>query len=273
MVALLAPHSGYVPTTAAQRVGSGTMALAVLTALALALLWWRPVPAEPPLPEPPKIFRPLPAPPPPPVPAPLPARAKQPIAPDAPREHRPAPAPQPQPQPAAAAPVSLAPRSPDPTTVDITPVAIAPPVALPNLASGTGRGEAGRVGEAPGQGGGAGSGDGDGGSSSGGGGGSDSTLVRAQWAEKLSWDDIRPYHPKAVLAKGLSGRTTLVCRVRRNKRAEGCEVLSESPAGEGFGAAALAMERLYRIEPRRVNGKIIDNWRAFFTVNFYAKQR
>lgn len=266
MVALLAPRSGYIPTTAAQRLGSGTMALAVLTALALALLWWRPVPAEPPLPEPPKVFRPLqaPPPPPPPVPPPLTARAKQPVAPDAPRERRPADAP--QPQPAAAAPVSLAPPSPDPTTVDITPVAIAPPVALPNLASGTGRGEAGRVGEAPGQGGAGGSG----GSGSGGGG---STLVRAQWAEELSWDDIRPYHPKAALAKGLSGRATLICRVRRTKRAEGCEVLSESPAGEGFGAAALAMERLYRIEPRRVNGKIVDNWRAFFTVNFYAKER
>lgn len=158
-----------------------------------------------------------------------------------------------------------------PVAVDTTPAASAPPVAVSSPTEGAGRGDLGVTGSANGTGqGGGGTGSGSAGTGNGGGGGS---LVRAEWARQLDWNDIRPYHPRRAWEKGLSGKVSLTCYVRLNQRAYGCVATSEEPAGEGFAAAAVAMERRFRIKPRHVNGKPIDGGQVFFTVNFYTLNR
>ncbi|MBA4049346.1 MAG: hypothetical protein C0476_12480 [Sphingomonas sp.] len=248
--------AGYVSVTPRQRATAAAL-VAVLYALVLVLIaFWprgvmRPAPAVPPAVA---VFVPVPIEPP--VAAPSPTR--QPPSPSA--TQQPLPAKPPGPPLATVAPAAAA----APAAPDATPTVSAPPVAVSSPAEGAGRSSAGTAGAADG------AGTGAGGGGDGGGGG---TLVRAEWARQLNWDDIRLYHPPRAWAKGVSGKVSLTCYVRRNQRAYGCVATSEEPMGEGFGAAAVAMERRFRIKPREVDGKPIDGGRVFFTVNFYTLMR
>jgi TonB family protein len=53
----------------------------------------------------------------------------------------------------------------------------------------------------------------------------------------------RAYHREA------SGRVTLSCRVDAHGLAEWCRVIAESPAGQGFGRAALEMRPTFKLTP------------------------
>ena len=49
------------------------------------------------------------------------------------------------------------------------------------------------------------------------------------------------YYPKAALAAGLDGEATLSCARDAHLALRDCTLVSETPTGQGFGAAALAM--------------------------------
>lgn len=255
--------AGYVSATPRQRAISAAL-VAMLYALVLVLIAFWPRGAMRPSPViPPAVAVFVPTPVEPPVAAPAPPQ--------------PSLTPRGVPQPASAKPSGppLAATAPAaataPLAVDATPVVSAPPVAVSSPTEGAGRGDLGVTGSANGTGqGGDGAGRGGGSAGSGGGGGS---LVRAEWARQLSWEDIRPYHPRRAWEKGVSGKVSLTCYVRLNQRAYGCVATSEEPAGEGFGTAALALERRFRIKPRQVDGRPIDGGQVSFTVNFCTLNR
>ena len=171
------------------------------------------------------LFRPEPPPPPPPS-APAPAAGGG--APSAPsRVHTP-PVPVPRPVELMAPPVP----APEPAlTVGLAPVVTPDP--------GTGRGEAG-TGTGTGSGIGAGPGSG----------GTPPRFVRGPTRQEL----VRAY-PRAALAARRSGRVLLRCRIGADSRLEGCRVVEETPAGEGFGAAALRASTYFRFRPPTVDGR------------------
>ncbi|MBV9995457.1 MAG: TonB family protein [Caulobacteraceae bacterium] len=53
--------------------------------------------------------------------------------------------------------------------------------------------------------------------------------------------DILAYYPPAAKSGGVSGSATLSCGLTEHGGFTGCNLVSEDPAGHGFGAAALAM--------------------------------
>lgn len=58
---------------------------------------------------------------------------------------------------------------------------------------------------------------------------------------RLSREAMARYYPAAAKRAHVGGRVMLSCEGRRGGVLSACTVLSESPAGYGFGAAALAM--------------------------------
>jgi protein TonB len=52
---------------------------------------------------------------------------------------------------------------------------------------------------------------------------------------------VEPDQPRPSTAE-----VVLKCDIDRNGRASGCEVVSETPAGQGFGQAALRIVRRHR---------------------------
>ena len=123
------------------------------------------------------------------------------------------------------------PRLRSPATVGLAPVVPPDP--------GTGRGEAG-TGTGTGSGSGAGPGSG----------GTPPRFVRGPTRQEL----VRAY-PRDALAARQAGRVLLRCRIAADNRLEGCRVVEETPAGAGFGAAALRASTYFRFRPPTVDGR------------------
>lgn len=85
----------------------------------------------------------------------------------------------------------------------------------------------------------------------------------ARWArtEWIATPTTRAFHanwPPGALARKQSGEVTLSCTIRESGRPRRCVIVSESPVGAGFGAAALRMSPDFRIRPVRRNGRTVD---------------
>jgi TonB family protein len=78
------------------------------------------------------------------------------------------------------------------------------------------------------------------------------------WAKRPSAEDLVAVWPKAALASGRGGKTTLHCKVSRHGALYDCSVVSESPTGAGFGEAGLILTRQFLMRPARRNGQEID---------------
>lgn len=60
-------------------------------------------------------------------------------------------------------------------------------------------------------------------------------------AQNQPSSDVLSYYPPAALAAGVGGHVWLNCTRTTQYQPKDCQVLEESPAGQGFGAAALKM--------------------------------
>lgn len=74
------------------------------------------------------------------------------------------------------------------------------------------------------------------------------------WTQRPSSRRIAELYPDRALRSGSGGRVELDCTVRANLSAE-CSVASESPAGMGFGRAALGAVTAYRARDTLSNGQ------------------
>lgn len=83
--------------------------------------------------------------------------------------------------------------------------------------------------------------------------------TRPDWEGQPSGEDLMRYYPDAAIDKSVSGTTLLKCQVNLYGRLKNCSVTEESPAGMGFGEAALAMaDKEFRMKPGRIDGKPVD---------------
>ncbi|MBA4807025.1 energy transducer TonB [Brevundimonas sp.] len=79
--------------------------------------------------------------------------------------------------------------------------------------------------------------------------------------------DLARFYPDRALEREQSGRTVLECQVETNGSLTNCSVVSESPAGAGFGQAALRAVRTMRIEPAMRDGQPVVG-RATIPINW-----
>lgn len=77
---------------------------------------------------------------------------------------------------------------------------------------------------------------------------------------------VRAHHPRE--ARHRYGRAELSCRIRVDSRLEDCRVVSESPAGLGFGAAGLAVSGYFRFRPPTEDGRPMEGRRVTVGVDF-----
>ncbi|MBW8304574.1 MAG: energy transducer TonB, partial [Brevundimonas sp.] len=80
---------------------------------------------------------------------------------------------------------------------------------------------------------------------------------------------LRQYHPPEALRRGMSGTAVVSCRIREDTVLDDCRVLSETPPGQGFGAAGVrAAVAEYRFRPAMVDGRPDYDLRAVITLRF-----
>ncbi|MBL8538231.1 MAG: hypothetical protein JNM59_12565 [Hyphomonadaceae bacterium] len=74
-------------------------------------------------------------------------------------------------------------------------------------------------------------------------------VLPVPWArEQPNPSDFRNTYPVGALAEGVSGDVRLLCTITDEYKLD-CAVHSETPAGYGFGDAALRLSRLYVASP------------------------
>lgn len=73
-------------------------------------------------------------------------------------------------------------------------------------------------------------------------------VTTPRWTRRPSATDMLRAYPEAARKRGLVGNAVVQCRMATSGPLTDCAVLSESPAGEGFGAAALALTPLFRAD-------------------------
>lgn len=223
------------------------IALAALVVVAhLGLVWWmaraRPALPAPILPPPLNVIvlQPFLPPPPPPPPPAKPSASDGGGRPSAPSVIRPTPNPTRPPE------VTAPPRpAPEPPLV----IGNAP---TPSPTPGPGQGQQGT-------GTGTGSGDGDGPGVGG----------RAQFVRGPSQREIIARYPPAARAARMDGQVELRCRVRLDQRLEACQIVRETPAGQGFGDAAIQVAQdAFRFRPPVRDGRPVEGAQVTVGVAF-----
>jgi hypothetical protein len=76
------------------------------------------------------------------------------------------------------------------------------------------------------------------------------TVGHPSWRDKPSGDDIMIALTKAGARRDRSGNTNLLCSVADNGRMSACGATEETPAGSGFGRAAMYLASRFAMSPK-----------------------
>jgi len=93
------------------------------------------------------------------------------------------------------------------------------------------------------------------------------TSANVEWLERPDSARISLLYPVQAFRQGLSGQAILDCIVDAEGRLA-CLILSEEPAGQGFGEAAIRASRLFRMAPETRDGRRTAGGRVRIPIRF-----
>lgn len=72
---------------------------------------------------------------------------------------------------------------------------------------------------------------------------------KPDWLERPTADDMEWAYPAHAQRKEIDGKAVITCKVGYDGLLRDCRVLSETPKGEDFGIAAIALSQKFRMLP------------------------
>jgi protein TonB len=92
------------------------------------------------------------------------------------------------------------------------------------------------------------------------------------WVSRPSRDDVRRRYPARAQKAGVEGAATMDCVIDRDGGLRQCAVVSEAPARQGFGQAALALSSSFRAGPTTPSGWPTAGYRVRVPVEWREPQ-
>ncbi|MEJ0060882.1 MAG: energy transducer TonB [Terricaulis sp.] len=92
------------------------------------------------------------------------------------------------------------------------------------------------------------------------------------WAQRPTAARIAGLYPARAAREGIGGRADLNCTVRADLGVT-CTIASETPAGSGFGQAALSAVTSYRAQPTMSDGASVVGARTRLAIVFQPAER
>jgi TonB family protein len=98
------------------------------------------------------------------------------------------------------------------------------------------------------------------------------TITNPDWVQLPTADELGRFYPPLARQIALPGKARMRCNVNTLGMLDSCKVVGETPAGVGFGAAALQLASYFRMRPQMVNGAPVGGASVVIPLNFVMGQ-